>query len=294
MNSINFVVISPQPVYIDYIGGVTVAHTLANELNKHGQNVYLYADSTHSNYNIQCIPWGTKVDFDNDNTIVILIAGDGDHTFLHNIPDFFKNAKHIVRWQVNHQLETYPSDNKFYKFHKYWDNTPNQQIDGYLSVIEVDRELFRNKNKNRSGTCYLMKGHLDTEQDRAIHTERDLCIDNYLYSTPNRLQYLSDVFNEHEVFISYTHLTFASVLAALCGCVSVIIPKSDFDKEKFMNEIWCDKYGIAIGLDDIPRAKETLPLVPQMLDDYINITQMTQVKQFITDCYDWLNLDIKQ
>ena len=61
-----------------------------------------------------------------------------------------------------------------------------------------------------------------------------------------------------------------------------------------MNEIWCSKYGIAIGLDDIPRAKETLPLVPQMLDDYINITQMTQVNQFITDCYDWLNLDIKQ
>jgi hypothetical protein len=287
---INFVIVSPQPVYVDYIGGVTVAHTLANAIASLGENVYLYADSTHPNYNIQCIPWGSKVSFDDENTIVILIAGAGEHTYLPYIPDFLKESKNIVRWLVNHQVKSYPPHNKFYKFHKYWDTLDSQNVDGYLSVIEVNKDLFYNRNQPRKGTCYLIKGNLDEEPERAIHTPNDLCIDDHLYSLPNheRMKYLADVFNSSETFISYTHLTFASVLAALCGCKSIIIPKSGISKEKFHNEIWCSKNGIAFGLDDLPRAIETLPLVPSMVEDYLSITQPNQVKQFIQDLYNWL------
>lgn len=287
---INFIVVSPHPTYVDYIGGVTVAHTLANALYKTKENVYLYADTTHPDYEVPCLPWGSKIDFDEDNTVVILIAGAGDHTYLPHIPDYLKNSKNIVRWQVNHQLELYPSSNKFYKFHKYWDILPSQLIDGYLSVIEVNKTIFQNKNESRSGTCYLIKGNLDTESDRAVHSESDFCIDTYLHSPDNlnRLQYLSDVFNKHEVFISYTHLTFANVLAAMCGCISVVIPKSGFDKEKWLNDIWCAKYGIAVGLDDIPHAIETMKLVPPMIDDYLNETQPAQIVEFVQDCYNWL------
>ena len=50
---LNFIIFSPQPVYVDYIGGVTVAHTLANLLSELGENTYLYSNSTHPNYNVQ-------------------------------------------------------------------------------------------------------------------------------------------------------------------------------------------------------------------------------------------------
>ena len=288
---INFIIVSPQPVYVDYIGGITVAHTLANAISSLGENVYLYADSTHPNYNIQCIPWNSQVDFDEENTIVILIAGAGEHTYLPHIPEFLTNAKNIVRWLVNHQVKPYPTENKFYKFHKYWDTLDNQNIDGYLSVIEINKDLFFNRNQPRKGTCYLIKGNLDEEPERAIHSPEDLCIDNHLYSLPNheRMKYLADIFNSSETFISYTHLTFASVLAALCGCKSIIIPKSNIDKEKFHNEIWCSKNGIAFGMDDLPRAIETLPLVPSMVDKYLEVTQPNQIKQFVKNSYEWLN-----
>ena len=288
---LNFLIVSPQPVYVDYIGGVTVAHTLANVISSLGENVYLYANSTHPNYNINCIPWGTAINFDNENTVVILIAGAGEHTYLPNIPDYILNAKNIVRWLVNHQVKEYPKENKFYKFHKYWNTVVSQKIDGYLSVIEVDENIFYNKNQSRKGTCYLIKGNLEEEPERAVHTVNDFCIDEHLYRVPSqeRMKYLSEIFNTYERFISYTPLTFTSVLAALCGCTSIIIPKSNFNKQKWLDEIWCSKYGIAIGMEDIPRALETLSLVPSMIENYRKNTQPSQVQKFIQDCYTWMS-----
>lgn len=297
MDKINFVVVSPMPEYIDYIGGVTVVHTLANQLSSFGENVYIYANSTNPNYNIQCIPWGTNVKFNDENTVLILVAGAGEHTYLHNVPDFFLNAKHIVRWLVNEQVRSYPPENKLYKFHQYWTTLAGQEVDGYLSVIESNHHLFYNKGLERSGTCYLIKGNLDTEPERIVHGPDDLCIDNVLYSIPNlnRMEFYSDLFNKMEYFISYTPFTHTSVLAAMCGCKSIVIPKSEyggvkFDKEKWLNEIWCTKYGIAIGFDDLPRAISTMDKVLPNIEHYENVTQYNQVKNFIKDCYTWLNL----
>lgn len=300
MNNINFIVVSPQPVYVEYIGGITVAHTLANELAKQGENVYLYANSTNSKYNVQCIPWGTAVEFDDDNTIVILISGAGEHTYLPNIPDFLKNAKHVVRWLVNNQLESYPPDNKFYVFHKYWDVIEGQRIDGQLSVIEHDHSLLRDRGWKREGTCYLIKGNLDTESDRIVHSADDFCIDSVLYQIQgNKVEFLADLFNRKELFISYTPFSHASVLAVMCGCKSVVIPKKMygdiiFDKEKWYTDIWCAKYGIACGMEDLPKkVNEMDKVIPNILH-YENVVQYNQINQLIEDSYKWLNLDIKQ
>jgi hypothetical protein len=287
---INFIVVSPQPEYVSYIGGITVAHTLANAIAKTGENVYLYANSTKEDYNVNCIPWGSDLDFDPNNTVVVLIAGAGEHTFLHNIPDILTKAPNIVRWLVNHQVKPYPQENKFYKFHKYWDVLEGQEIDGYLSVIEIDQELFKPSTKPRKGICYYAKGNLDEEAYRAIHKPEDHCIDNVLYNLPeqDRMKYLAEVFSTSELFIVYSHLTTTAVLAALCGCPTLIIPKKGVDKDKWLNEIWCSKYGLALGVDDMPRALETLPLVPGLVKDYIDTIQPQEVELFIQDCYDWL------
>jgi hypothetical protein len=294
---INFIVYSPFPDYVSYIGGATVPHTLANQLSLLGENVYLYANSTNLKYNITCIPWGTEIEFDKRNTIVIFIAGDGEHTWEHNVPGFLKDAPNIVRWLVNNQTRIYPSKDKFYTYHKYWDILKEQRIDGELSVIEIDHELFKNKGLQRKGTCYLMKGNLDInkEPERIFHKPEDLCIDSILYNIPDpeKMKFYSELFNQMEYFISYTPFTFTSVLAAMCGCKSIVIPKDEydgekFDKEKWLNEIWCAKYGIAVGLDDLPRAISTMEQVMPNIKHYEEVTQPTQIKKFIEDCYVWL------
>lgn len=290
-----FLVVSPQPKYIEYIGGVTVAHTLAYQLQLSGQQVELYADSTHPSYPLRCIPHGTIVNCDTSDipTIVILIAGAGDHTFLGNIPSSITNSKYVVRWQVNHQTREYPEHNKFYKYHKYWNTFETQKIDGYLSVIDINKNIYFDYKQPRRGNCYLIKGNLDTELERIMHNKYDICIDQYLHNhnIPDieKKQLLANIFNKSEVFISYTPLTFASVLASLCGCLSVVIPKSNFDTKKWRSEIWCAKYGTAVGIEDIQWSVETLSLVPSMVDEYLTTTQPQQIQQFIKDCHIWTN-----
>lgn len=296
---INFVIFSPFPDYVSYIGGAIVPHILANQLSLLGENVYLYANSTNPKYNVTCIPWKTDIEFDPKNTIVIIIAGDGEHTFEHNIPECLKNAPNIVRWLVNNQSRMYPEDNKLYTYHKYWRVLDNQKIDGELSVIESNHHLFYDRGLKRKGTCYLMKGNLNIneEPERVIHKPEDLCIDSILYNIPDseKMKFYSELFNQMEYFISYTPFTHTSVLAAMCGCKSIVIPKSEyegikFSKEKWLNEIWCSKYGIAVGLDDLPRAINTMDQVLPNIEYYENVTQPNQLKQFIEDCYEWLKI----
>lgn len=294
---INFIIHSPFPDYVSHIGGALVPHTLANEISKLGENVYLYANSTNKKYNVTCIPWGTEIEFDERNTIVIFISGAGEHTYEHQVPEYLKNCPNIVRWLVNHQVKLYPKENKLYTYHKYWEILDGQKVDGDLSVIEIDHELFTNRNLNRSGGCYLIKGNLDTEQNRIIHSQNDFCIDSVLYNIPDekKMEFLSNIFNEKEYFISYTPYTFTSVLAAMCGCTSIVVPKKQygnlkFNKDKWLNDIWCSKYGIAVGLEDLDRAKSTMPLVYDNIREYETITQPKQINNFINDCYNWLKI----
>lgn len=299
--NINFIIFSPFPDYIDFIGGSTVPHTLANKLANLGENVYIYANSTYYKYtNITCIPWGTDVIFDPENTIIIFIAGDGEHIFEHNIPDCFKNIPNKVRWLVNHQVKPYSSEDKFYTYHNFWNVLDGQQIDGKLSVIEVDHNVFYNQNFERKGTCYLIKGGLDEEPNRIVHSNDDFCIDSIFYSIPNndKMKFLANLFNQKEIFISYTPFTFMSVLAAMCGCKSIIIPKSKyagrkFDAEYWRNNIWCAKYGLGIGLEELEYSSNTLPQVVPNIKYYEEVTQQNELKQFIEDSYIWLQTKYK-
>jgi hypothetical protein len=61
-----------------------------------------------------------------------------------------------------------------------------------------------------------------------------------------------------------------------------------FDKEKWFDEIWCAKYGIAVGLNDLPRAISTMDQVLPNIKHYEEITQRNQAKDFVQDCHIWL------
>jgi len=292
---INFIIFSPFESYVEHIGGATVPHTLANLIKANKERVYLYANSTHTKYkDIICIPYGTEIDFDQKNTIVIFIAGAGEHTWEHKVPDCLKNAPNVVRWLVQDQVKLYRPEDKFYVFHRYWSVLQGQKVDGELSVIEHDHSILRDRGWEREGVCYLIKGNLDTEIERSIHGPNDFCIDDVLHSLKeDKIKFLADLFNRKKVFISYTPFSHASVLAAMCGCISIVIPKKFygeklFDKQKWYTHIWCTKYGIACGLEDVEAKITEMDKVVPYVVDYENTIQQKQVIDFIKDCYSWL------
>ena len=287
--NINVIVHSPFPEYTSHIGGVAVAHTLANELSLAGENVYIYANVTDPKYNVPCIPWGTNIEFDPRNTILIVVAGDGEQLFEHYIPEDLWKAN-TVRWLCHNQKKLYKPEEKVYMHAQYWDVIEAQKIDGVLNIIEIETDIFKNKGLKREGTCYFIKGGLDIEPERAIHKPEDYCIDNILYTIPNleRRKFMAGLFNQKEYFISYAGITFTSVLAAMCGCKSIVIPNSNFNKERWMNGFWYNKYGIAFGLEDLDRAVGTMDEVMPNIENYLHNTKKDQLNQFIKECYEWL------
>jgi len=289
-SKINFIVFSPFPEYISHIGGVSVTHELVNFLTLLGENAYIYSNTTNPKYNITCIPWGTEVEFEDENTILILIAGDGEHVYEHNIPECLKKCKNIVRWLVNNQKKLYPKEDKLYSNVKYWEILPTQKVDGYLPIVDIDLDLYKDLGYKREGTCYFVKGGLEIEPERAIHKSTDFCLDSVLYSIPNleKRKFMAELFNTKEYYIGYNAISFTAIVAALCGCKSIIIPESHYDKEKLKNDGMFLGHGVAYGLDDLPTAINTLSQLRTDAEEFMDETQPQALKAFILDCYQWL------
>jgi hypothetical protein len=282
---INFVVFSQFPQYEDHIGASNVSHTLAKELALLGENTFIYADST-PHKNVTCIPWGTEINYDNENTIFILPAGAGEHTFTSYIPNFIHRSKNTVRHLVNYQTKLYPEEERLYKLSPYFETLNKQKVDGYLPILTVDFDLFKNYNLPRSGRCFLIKGNEYIENQPLFHTASDTNIDHYYQYGRDKFKYLVEMFNKHEVFFTYNTQTFISNLAALCGCRSVIIPHPKTSKEKIY-KFPQNKYGIAYGFEDIQHSVDTLPLVKKHLESIL-VDHKKNLKEFVEDCYSWL------
>lgn len=282
---INFIIFSPTPDYIDYIGGVMVNHSLANYISNLGENCYIYANSTKEEYITNLIPWGTKVEYDLENTILVILAGDGEITFEHNIPEDLNSIPNKVRWLVNDQLKYYPKDDKFYTYCSYFSVLENQKIDGKFTSLDVEHHIFYNKNLPRNRGCFYTKGQVIKNPH---HKSDDLCLDN-IYSLPThqRNLYLAEVFNTREYFICYSHRSFTAALAALCGCTVIIIPYDNTTKEYWVENFPAFKYGIAYGINDIQWALDTKHLVKENIEN-IQSQGIEDIKSFIDDCYIWL------
>ena len=94
---------------------------------------------------------------------------------------------------------------------------------------------------------------------------------------------LVELFNRTEKFYCYDNYTFLSTQAAMCGCISIVIPDGTKTKEEWLNGSRLYKYGIAYGEEDIPRALETLPLMFEEINQ-INLEMNKEVIKFAQHC----------
>ena len=78
-------------------------------------------------------------------------------------------------------------------------------------------------------------------------------------------QEIAKIFNECKYFVSYDLYTMYSVYAAMCGCISIVVPMDGLSKEAWRPEPE-RRYGIAYGEDDIEFAISTRNLLLEELD----------------------------
>jgi hypothetical protein len=265
--------------YSPGIGGVKVMHKLCDMLNSNGFEAYLMpinmqADFyTCSDYNTPLI---TEEVFNNlDQAVVIYPEGIQGNPL---------NAKNVVRWILGpfdtQAAETYSKDDLVYWYMDYYYSDYLGQKENQLFISEFHSDIFTNVGYERKDSCYTIRKANPTT---LTHPENSFFIP---FEAAGDLTGLANLFNRTEKFYCYDNYTFLFTQAAMCGCISVVVPDGTKTKEEWLNGSRLYKYGIAYGEDDIDRALETLPLMFKEIEQ-IKLEMNEQVIKFTEHCQNY-------
>jgi hypothetical protein len=171
----------------------------------------------------------------------------------------------------------------------------NINTEGYLRVWDFKLDLFTNENQNRTMDSHLFrkaKNRLGSPKSIIFdkHSEQSVCLDDGI---ADNFLLLKETLNKTNLYISYDTATYHSIIAALCGATSVVVPDKTHTKEEWIQKLPMMKYGVAWGLEDVDWAVQTKDKVRehllelekesnQMIDDFIQNTtnKFKSIKQF--------------
>lgn len=224
-------------------------------------------DTRILNYKMKIIP---KVD---DNTLVIypeVVYGN------------FLKAKNVIRWLLYHykygnDQKAFGENDLFITFRDVFNDKKLNPDNLKLYLTYFDFNLYQNYNEqNKTGTCYIIrKGSKRQDLPKSFD---GIVIDHL------REEDKVKVFNKCEKCISYDTQTAYSQIAALCGCLSIVVPEPGKSRKDYLEQ---DDFipGVAYGFSEseISYAKETMGLVKEKFEKD-NINSLKNVQDFIKLC----------
>jgi hypothetical protein len=188
-------------------------------------------------------------------------------------------------WSKNELVYHFNSEQRF-------DNEPEKIgiIYKMLSPIYLNPNIKKNNYGIREGFCYtIRKAHKIHKENLFMEHPPGSFEMTHFLTTDDCIK----IFNNYTFFICYDPLTFLSIMAPLCGCITIIhkiknMTKQDWIKTTAAQEYLKFKgldnlYGIAYGKEDIEYAKNTLHLVKQQWDDIIKFCNEKTIIPFIED-----------
>ena len=81
--------------------------------------------------------------------------------------------------------------------------------------------IFKNKNLERTKTCYLIKKGRFNLSRRDVHPSDSICIDNL------SLEEIVQIFNESTYFYCYDVKSAFATFSVICGCIVVLFPENN-------------------------------------------------------------------
>ena len=277
-------------------GGLVVQYEFAKILNNLKYDVKIISpknviNNIYNNFSL------TKT-IDVDNTIVIYGEGIKGNP-LH--------AKYIIRWILaplglccsdniyktwgpNDIVYYFNSENKF-------STEPEKVGKEYklLNVLYINSLAQNNNFGERKGYCHTFRKSRYHKNLQLVHPPNSFEIVGDL-SQKQLIMY----FNKFKFFISYDPLTFLSVIAVLCGCISIVKKVDGMSKDEWLQNTACSEYiketgvntlyGIAYGAEDVNNAMNTLHLAKKQWENITNFMINKYVKSFINDMEDYNNL----
>ena len=139
---------------------------------------------------------------------------------------------------------------------------------------------YQNEHRpDRKGVCYALRKGKD--KPRIPETERGdaICIDGLSHKET------AEIFNKSSIFYSYDEATFYSQYAALCGCLSIIVPGQYSSREDWVAAHPLGRFGVAYGDDDREHALATMQQMDDLLDEKVH-DSLHSVRAFIKQTKD--------
>jgi hypothetical protein len=256
---------------LDYnvnIGGIVVLHKLADVLSNLNTETYIVCGKTFAESKAKVISRNDSYGMALEEDCVVIYP----EVVFHNI----LNAKNVVRWVLYYPgihggtKEYSETEHVFLYLKKYGIGTKydNNMI---LNIFDKKTDFFYDKKNERKGDCFLIKkGH-----HKPVDRIDGFYIDEFLQGEFTDF-FLLDTFNKYERFISYDPHTYYSIIAAMCGCTSIVIPDLDISPKQYYDNEFV-KYGISYGFENEKRSIETKHLVKNHINDIYEKSMKTVV-----------------
>lgn len=256
-------------------GGTMVLHELSKILSDLGQDVYMTVT------NAKFLENNSKII--NQNEAIQLAAADDCVTIY---PEVVSGnpfcAKNVVRWVLyypggwgkgdtifdeSEYVFTYSKKfvkNTIYKdspcltifksnLDKFYDNSTERKYDAVL----LKKGQFRNLHE-------IKAKHFDPHVN--ILNKQFLNFDNVIRDVVE-LEQLNAILNQVRYFVSFDQDTYHNILAALAGCISVVIPVDGITDQDWKNNSEVCNYGIAYGFEDLPWVFKTQNKIRQHIQN---------------------------
>lgn len=188
-------------------------------------------------------------------------------------------AKYVVRWLLynyKYKEDAYSKDDIFVAYRNVF-NSSVLNPNGYKYLINCfDNTLYHQYNYEvRHGRCYVLR-------KGKIRNDLPLKFDGPVFDDDMDLYSLVKMFNTYKYCYFYDTQTFYTSIAAVCGCIPIVVLESGKTEKDYLDENELEHYGIAFGdsLEQIKYAQETR----HKLIEKLNFTQrnIEQTKMFIT------------
>lgn len=287
-----YIVCSPR--YRDDAGGAIALHRLCHVLRKNGKNAFLWdlgrPSKALSFYFFRALMYKLKLSIKGPySSPARFDCPEADQKDLVNAiviyPEIVSGnplgASKVVRWFMHkpgHHTGVIKYDRRdlcFFFQDAFRDDSLQLSSGGFLQALDLRNDIFYNRNlPDRSGSCYMIRKGVNKE---IVHNTVDsTCLDGLSNEA------IADIFNSSEIFISYDLYTMYSRYAAMCGCLSVVIPDDDLPKDQWRSDVR-GRYGIAYGFDDVEWAKSTQKKLPLYLSE-LEHESIESIRNFVVKC----------
>lgn len=256
-----FIIVAPP--FDEYSGGAIVLHKLCHMLNGLGQQAFMWpldrklkpslsrrVKALWKNMDFRvnpdfCTPIASVRHVDDDAIVVYpeIITGNP------------LGAKNIVRWLLHKPgfhtgVVEFGANELFFAFDEYSASSLFKDCSkNILFVAHLNDNYRDDRQYERRGSCYMIR------KAKNVRIQHDLTdsiqIDNLSHAE------VAEIFRKTKFFFCYDEMTMYSQFAALCGCISVVIPSEFRNRDEWVAVHPISKYGIAYGLEDIQHALDT-------------------------------------